>query len=77
MKANAFAFALLASLSAAESAETWKDACYRCIDEGFGFCSADGISGTCHDVSCEQDALTGEDRQKAYGTCDIREANPC
>ena len=77
MKANAFAFALLASLSVAEEEKEWDNSCWRCIDEGFSFCSADGITGTCHDISCKEDELQGEERQAAYGECTFREANPC
>ena len=52
MKAGVFALSLLAAIGSAEEAEKWNDNCFRCIDEGFGFCSANGSTGTCHDVSC-------------------------
>ena len=52
MKTSVFALSLLAAFSRAEEAEKWANNCFRCIDEGFGFCSSDGNTGTCHDVSC-------------------------
>ena len=76
MKASVFALALLAAISNAEEAEKWENNCFRCIDEGFAFCSSDGNTGTCHDVSCQEDELTGEEKEAAYGTCNPR-ANPC
>jgi len=36
-----------------EESAVWNDKCFHCIDEGYMFCSADGIKGTCVDVSCE------------------------
>ena len=35
------------------AAAKWNDMCYHCIDEGYLFCSVDGITGTCYDASCE------------------------
>jgi len=79
MKSCAFAIALLATLAKAEALEDYKDLCFRCIDEGYAFCSADGISGTCHDVTCkEQDgSYTGEDNKREYGECVLEESSFC
>ena len=77
MKASAFALTLLAAIGSAEEAAKWNDNCYRCIDEGYGFCSVEGSgTGTCHDVSCEEDELTGEAKEAKYGECTVR-VDPC
>ena len=62
---KAFSLTLMAvAVSAAtehddEAAGKYNDACFQCIDNGYAFCSADGLSGTCVDYSCTEDELEG------------------
>ena len=53
--------------------EYFNDKCFHCIDDGYMFCSADGISGTCIDVTCQEYSLNQEekDEAKAAGKCTV------
>ena len=55
------------------AAEKYDKSCFQCVNEGFGFCSADGINGSCIDISCEEDELTGDERKAAKGKCTLRD----
>ena len=56
-----------------EGPEAWKDKCFHCIDEGYMFCSADGISGTCMDVTCKEYSMSREEKDaaKENGVCTL------
>ena len=80
MKACVFGIALLAAVSLAEDVDPpsdFENKCMQCVDEGYMFCSVDGINGKCHDVSCEEDSLTGDEKLAAYGKCTLRETGLC
>ncbi len=53
--------------------EYFNNKCFHCIDDGYMFCSADGISGTCIDVTCQEYSLDQEekDKAKAAGKCTV------
>lgn len=56
-----------------EGPDQWKDKCYHCIDDGYMFCSADGISGTCIDVTCKEYSMSREEKDaaKEAGVCTL------
>lgn len=47
--------------------------CFHCINEGFAFCSADGITGKCIDAKCKEENLQGQARRdnRAAGKCTV------
>jgi len=56
-----------------EGPAKWNDKCYHCVDEGYMFCSADGISGTCMDVTCKEYSMSREEKDaaKENGVCTL------
>ena len=38
-----------------EEAKVYNDMCFRCIYEGYSFCSSDGRTGTCQPAFCAND----------------------
>ena len=38
-----------------EEAKLYNDMCFRCIYEGYSFCSSDGRTGTCLPAFCAND----------------------
>ena len=65
-----FGAALLMAVSEVQAVEDIKygvpeyfnDKCFHCIDDGYMFCSADGITGTCIDVTCTEYYLSQEEK---------------
>ena len=80
-----FACAVMAAVSSAvysenpaddttEAQSQYDNQCFFCIDEGFMFCSEDGLTGKCINASCEEDTLSGSAKaaNRALGKCTLR-----
>ena len=37
--------------------------CFHCINEGYAFCSKDGVTGKCVDAECTEKDLQGQPRR--------------
>ena len=64
--------AVMAAVSHANPSE-WDKLCFHCINEGYAFCSADGITGKCVDAKCKEENLQGQPRRdnRAAGNCTL------
>ena len=74
MKSLFSAALFLASVSAQSD---YDNKCIRCVDEGYQFCSSDGVTGTCLDATCsnadddEAARLTNPCTLTSTPTCDL------
>ena len=50
--------AVMAAVSNAQPSK-YDSKCFHCINEGYAFCSADGKTGKCIDVSCKEADVQG------------------
>ena len=64
--------AVMAAVSYATPSE-YDKMCFHCINEGYAFCSADGITGKCVDAKCKEEDLQGQARRdnRAAGKCTV------
>ena len=71
--------AVMAAVSYAQPSK-YDTKCFHCINEGYAFCSADGITGKCIDVACKEAGAQGDTRRNNrknnvctldYSGCDV------